>query len=79
MQKRHLRYDPVKDKEQKITELREVYNALQREKFDEKTNSDALGVDLDEASYVTPDVVRYFEAERNVAGANSDREKTHMY
>lgn len=79
VQKRHLRYDPAKDKEQKIAELREVYNALQREKFDEKTVGDSGSVDLDEASYVTPDVVRYFEGERAVSGANADREKTNVY
>jgi len=63
----------VKDKEQKINELREVYNAMQREKFDEKSRGDDSAVDVDDASYVTPDVARYFEGERSVAGANNEK------
>lgn len=68
VQKRDRYYDPVKDREQKIDELREVWSALEKEKFDEKATGEHSGVDLDEASYVTGDVARYFEGEKAASG-----------
>lgn len=64
VQGRHHNYDPVKDRQAKINELRTVWQQMQRENFAEKGGlADGSGVDPDEASFVNADVVSYFESE----------------
>jgi hypothetical protein len=61
--KRHLAYDPVKDRQAKIDELRQIYERMQEEKGSEESL-----VDPDDASFVTPDVSQFFEEERREKG-----------
>ncbi|KAF8308788.1 MFS general substrate transporter, partial [Clavulina sp. PMI_390] len=63
VQKRHLQYDPVKDRAAKIDELRVTWEAMQRESIDEKAGT-YDGVDADDASFVDEDVHSYFSAQQ---------------
>lgn len=86
VQKRHLRYDPVKDRQSKIEELRATWEAMQREKGSEKGGmgdrfGEDSGVDPDEASFVSDDVASYFANEKSrstLALANGGSRSRHM-
>lgn len=61
--KRHRNYDPVKDREARIVELRQTFEAMERDKYAEMGGA-YDGVDPDEASFVTDDVASYFSSEK---------------
>lgn len=71
VQKRDRYYDPVADRQAKIAELRQVYEQLRAEKGKE-LGGESEGVDPDEASFVSEDVVRYFDSEKGIRSREGD-------
>ncbi|GAA97016.1 hypothetical protein E5Q_03690 [Mixia osmundae IAM 14324] len=64
VQKRHRHYNPALDRQEKIDELRDLYKGYTRSKAMEKDAESEDGVEADDYSFVSDDVVAYFSKEK---------------
>jgi hypothetical protein len=75
--KRHHAYNPVKDREARIAELRATYETIEREKAMEHASEWESTVDADEASFISEDVASYFQNEKSNSVATLHSGKQH--